>query len=168
MRYFTKMKFEKQGQIYQLSSVLNLPIGIDRAWEFLSDPANLKIITPDYMGFHVLSSDLGSMYAGQIIAYKVSPLLGIKVNWVTEISHVKEKEFFVDEQRIGPYALWHHKHFIREIEGGTEMLDIVHYQLPLPIIANRLHSILVKPKLKEIFEYRTKALTDLFGEYQNL
>lgn len=161
------MELEKQGQIYQLSSVLNLPIDIDSAWKFLSDPANLKIITPDYMGFHVLTSDLRPMYPGQIIAYKVSPLLGIKVNWVTEITHVKEKEFFVDEQRIGPYAMWHHKHFIREIENGTEMLDIVHYQLPVPILANRFHSVLVEPKLKEIFNYRTKTLIGLFGEYQN-
>ena len=160
------MNFQKQGRIFQLSSILNLPIELDEAWEFLSNPANLKIITPDYMGFNILSGTSEPMYPGQIISYNVSPLMGLKMNWVTEISHVKEKEFFVDEQRVGPYALWHHKHFVREIENGTEMRDVVHYQLPLPLIANRFHSILVKPKLRDIFNYRTKTLTDMFGEYK--
>ena len=160
------MHFEKQGQIYQLSAKINLPIGIDEAWEFLSDPSNLKVITPDYMGFQIISQMDGAMYAGQMISYKVSPLLGLKMNWLTEITHVDNKKYFVDEQRIGPYAMWHHKHFLKEIEGGTEITDIVHYKLPLSLIANRFHSILVKPKLKEIFDYRTNALLTMFGEYK--
>ena len=160
------MHFEKQGQIYQLSAKINLPIGIDEAWEFLSDPSNLKVITPDYMGFQIISKMETAMYAGQMISYKVSPLLGLKLNWVTEITHVDDKKYFVDEQRIGPYAMWHHKHFLKEIEGGTEITDVVHYKLPLSLIANRFHSLLVKPKLKEIFDYRTNALLTMFGEYR--
>jgi len=159
------MVFEKQGQLFQLSSTINLPISIEESWNFLSDPGNLKVITPDYMGFHIISGTSDGMYAGQIISYKVSPLLGINMNWVTEITHVEDKVFFVDEQRKGPYALWHHKHFLRPIKNGTEMKDLVHYQLPFPLIANRFHSLLVKPKLKEIFEYRTQALINLFGVY---
>ena len=159
------MVFEKQGSIYQLSATLKIPVGIDVAWEFLSNPANLKVITPDYMGFKIISESDQSMYAGQIIAYKVSPLLGIDLNWVTEITHVESLKYFVDEQRMGPYAMWHHKHFLKEINGGTEMIDIIHYKLPLSIIANRFHSILVKPKLKEIFDYRTKALISKFGAF---
>jgi len=159
------MVFEKQGQIYQLSAKINLPITIDEAWKFLSDPGNLKVITPDYMGFKIISGTDRAMYAGQIISYKVSPLLGLKMNWVTEITHVDDRKYFVDEQRMGPYSMWHHKHFLKEIEGGTEITDVVHYKLPISIIANRFHSILVKPKLKEIFEYRTKALLTMFGEY---
>lgn len=160
------MNFEKQGQIYQLSATIQLPIDINEAWKFLSDPGNLKVITPDYMGFHIISGTEQAMYAGQMISYKVSPLLGIKLNWVSEITHVDDKKYFVDEQRIGPYSMWHHKHFLKEIPNGTEIIDIVHYKLPLSIIANRFHSILVKPKLKEIFDYRTKALISKFGEYR--
>jgi len=160
------MHFEKLGQIYQLSAKINLPIGVDEAWNFLSDPSNLKVITPDYMGFQIISNMETAMYAGQMISYKVSPLLGLKLNWLTEITHVDDKKYFVDEQRIGPYAMWHHKHFLKEIEGGTEITDVVHYKLPLSLIANRFHSILVKPKLKEIFDYRTNALLTMFGEYE--
>lgn len=160
------MDFEKQGQIYQLSSKINLPISVNEAWDFLSNPDNLKIITPDYMGFNIISAGGGEMFPGQIISYKVSPLLGLKLNWVTEITYVDDKVYFVDEQRIGPYALWHHKHFVKEIDGGTEMIDIVHYQLPFPIVANRFHGLLVKPKLKEIFKYRTNKLVELFGKYE--
>ena len=160
------MDFEKQGQIYQLSAKINLPISVNEAWDFLSNPDNLKIITPDYMGFNIISTGGREMFPGQIISYKVSPLLGLKLNWVTEITHVKDKIYFVDEQRIGPYALWHHKHFVKEIDGGTEMIDIVHYQLPFPLLANRFHGLLVKPKLKEIFNYRTNKLIELFGKYE--
>ena len=151
------MVFEKQGSIYQLSATLKIPVSINIAWEFLSNPANLKVITPDYMGFKILSGSEEKMYAGQIISYKVSPLLGMDVNCVTEITQVEKLSYFIDEQRMGPYAMWHHKHFLKEIEGGTEMIDLIHYKLPLSIIANRFHSLLVKPKLKEIFRYRTKV-----------
>ncbi len=159
------MRFEKQGNIYELSASIKLPIGIDKAWDFLSDPANLKLITPDYMGFNILSGAGENMYAGQIISYKVSPLLGLKLNWVTEITHVEQPNYFVDEQRFGPYSLWHHKHFLKEIDKGVEMIDIVHYKLPVSMIANMLHPFMVKPKLKEIFEYRSKQLHSMFGSY---
>jgi ligand-binding SRPBCC domain-containing protein len=160
------MIFEKQGNIYQLSSAIKLPIDIERAWNFLSDPSNLKEITPKYMGFDIVSDVESKMYAGQIIAYKVSPMFGLKLNWVTEISHVDEPNYFVDEQRFGPYALWHHKHFLKEISKGVEMTDVVHYKLPFSIIANGLHNTLVKPKLMEIFKHRTDKLLDLFGSYE--
>lgn len=160
------MNFKKQGQIYQLTAVLNLPVTLEEAWDFLSNPANLKTITPDYMGFEIISDVENEMYAGQFISYKVSPLFGIKMNWLTEISHVEKNKYFVDEQRIGPYAMWHHKHFLKEIENGTEMKDVIHYKLPLSFISNNFHSFLVKPKLTEIFEYRTQALISKFGAYQ--
>ncbi|GAB4161003.1 MAG: SRPBCC family protein [Winogradskyella sp.] len=152
-------------KIYTLHKKQNLPISIDEAWEFLSSPKNLKTITPDYMGFHILSGADRPMFPGQIIQYIVTPVLGIKTKWVTEITHVKDKEYFVDEQRFGPYALWHHKHFIKPIEGGVEMEDIVDYKLPMGILGQMMHPILVKPKLEEIFNYRTKKLEALFGTY---
>ncbi len=153
-------------KIYRLHKKQNLPITKEQAWEFLSDPKNLKTITPDYMGFNILSGADRAMYAGQIIQYIVTPVLGIKTKWVTEITHVVDNEYFVDEQRFGPYALWHHKHFIKEIEGGIEMEDIIDYKIPFGILGQLVHPFIVKPKLEEIFNYRTKALETRFGTYK--
>lgn len=154
-------------KIYTLHTKQNLPISVDEAWEFLSSPRNLKTITPDYMGFHILSGAEKPMFPGQIIQYIVTPVLGIPTKWVTEITHVQDKHYFVDEQRFGPYALWHHKHFIKEIPCGVEMEDIIDYRVPMGILGQLVHPFLVKPKLKEIFNYRQKKLIELFGEYKN-
>ena len=154
-------------KIYTFHRKQNFPISLETAWEFLSSPKNLKTITPDYMSFDILSGDEKPMFAGQIIQYVVTPILGIKTKWVTEITHVKDKEYFVDEQRFGPYSLWHHKHFIKEIDGGVEMEDIIDYKVPLGILGQFAHPFLVKPKLEEIFEYRQKKLIELFGEYKS-
>ena len=152
-------------KIYTLHKKQKLPISVDEAWDFLSDPKNLKFITPDYMGFNIISVADREMYPGQIIQYIVTPVLGIKSKWVTEITHVRDKEYFVDEQRFGPYALWHHKHFIKEIKDGVEMEDIIDYKIPLGILGQLVHPILVKPKLEEIFNFREKKLIELFGRY---
>jgi len=152
-------------KIYRLHKKQNLPITIEQAWGFLSSPKNLKTITPDYMGFNILSGGDRPMFAGQIIQYIVTPIMGIKTKWVTEITHIVDKSYFVDEQRFGPYALWHHKHFIKEIDGGVEMEDIIDYKLPMGILGQLVHPILVKPKLEEIFNYRTHKLETLFGKY---
>lgn len=151
-------------KIYRLEAKLNLPITKDQAWEFLSNPKNLKTITPQYMSFDILSGADRPIYAGQIIQYLVTPLLGIKTKWVSEITHVEKGEYFVDVQLYGPYALWHHKHFIKEIPGGVEMEDIIDYKVPLGILGQLVHPFLVQPKLNEIFEYRRKKLVELFGE----
>ncbi|AUC81580.1 SRPBCC family protein [Lacinutrix sp. Bg11-31] len=152
-------------KIYTFHKKQNLPITKEQAWAFLSSPKNLKTITPDYMGFDILSGADRPMYAGQIIQYIVTPVLGIKTKWVTEITHVVDGEYFVDEQRFGPYALWHHKHFIKEIEGGVEMEDIIDYKVPMGILGQMVNPILVRPKLEEIFKYRTQKLEELFGKY---
>ena len=151
-------------KIYRFKKSQLLPITINEAWDFLSDPNNLKKITPDYMGFNILEKEDTKMYAGQIIQYIVTPILGIPTKWVTEITHIKDKSYFVDEQRFGPYSLWHHKHFIKEVDGGIEMLDIIDYKIPLGFIGRLANPILVKPKLNEIFNYRKKKLVELFGE----
>lgn len=154
-------------KLYNLHKKQNLPITVEEAWTFLSSPKNLKTITPDYMGFNILSGADREMFAGQIIQYIVTPVLGIKTKWVTEITHVNQGHYFVDEQRFGPYALWHHKHFIRPIKGGIEMEDIIDYKLPFGWIGQLAHPILVKPKLKEIFDYRQQKLIELFGEFKS-
>ena len=153
-------------KIYTLHTKQNLPISLEEAWEFLSNPKNLKVITPDYMGFKTLSGDDRPMFAGQIIQYIVTPVMGIPMKWVTEITHVQDKKYFVDEQRFGPYSLWHHKHFLKEIPGGVEMEDIVDYKVPMGILGQMVHPFLVKPKLKEIFDFRRQKLIALFGEFK--
>lgn len=150
-------------KLYRLQTFQILPITKKEAWDFLSDPNNLKTITPDYMGFKILYGAEKKMYPGQIIQYVVTPVLGIPTKWVTEITHVQKDDYFVDEQRFGPYALWHHKHFIREIDGGVEMEDIVDYKIPFGILGQLVHPILVAPKLKEIFNYRREKLIKMFG-----
>ena len=152
-------------KIYRLHTTQNLPISINEAWNFLSDPVNLKTITPDYMGFEILSGAEKKMFPGQIIQYIVTPILGIPTKWVTEITHVKKGEYFVDEQRFGPYSLWHHKHFLKPIKNGVEMEDIIDYKIPFGLFGQMIHPILVKPKLNEIFKYREIKLVELFGEY---
>ena len=150
-------------KLYQLHSKQVLPISKKEAWDFLSSPANLKVITPDHMGFHILSGADRPMFSGQIIQYKVSPFPGFSTKWVTEITHVKEGEYFVDEQRFGPYALWHHKHFIKEVQGGVEMEDIIDYKIPFGILGQVAYPIIVKKQLKQIFAYREEKLIELFG-----
>ena len=153
-------------RLYQLKAKQGLPISRKKAWEFLSDPKNLKTITPDHMGFHILSGADRPMYPGQIIQYIVTPILGIKTKWVTEITHVVDKKYFVDEQRFGPYALWHHKHFIKPVDGGVEMEDIIDYKVPFGWLGQLFQPLLVKPKLEEIFNYRRQKLVELFGKYK--
>jgi ligand-binding SRPBCC domain-containing protein len=160
------IRFTSHSGIYTLEARQKVPIHTEDAWAFLSSPENLQRITPPHMGFRI-TSDLGNrtMYPGQIITYKVSPFPGITTNWVTEITHVTKGRYFVDEQRFGPYRLWHHKHFITPIEGGTEMVDIVSYKLPMGFLGRWMHRLVVKRQLKKIFEYRYKAVVALFGEY---
>jgi len=152
--------------VHTLKRIQRLPIPLETAWEFFSSPANLKTITPSYMGFHIKSDPdtINKMYPGQIIAYTVSPLLGIPLFWMTEITHVQEGEFFVDEQRVGPYALWHHQHHFRTIPGGVEMTDLVHYRLPLGVLGRLAHSLFVRSQLNTIFDYRFRVLEERFGK----
>jgi ligand-binding SRPBCC domain-containing protein len=151
---------------YQLIKTQKLPVTISEIWNFISSPINLKEITPEYMGFKLISDNgAEKMYPGMIITYKVSPLFNIKLNWMTEITHVKELEYFVDEQRIGPYSMWHHQHKIEQIEGGVLMTDIVTYQPPMGILGAIANYFLIKNQLKEIFDYRTIVLEKKFGKF---
>jgi len=148
---------------YQFKKTQEINASLEEVWKFISDPANLKKITPDYMGFDITSTDVPSkMYAGMIISYKVSPLFGIKTTWVTEITHLKANSYFVDEQRVGPYKIWHHQHMIQPTEKGTLMTDIVSYQPPLGLLGSVANTLIINGKLNEIFDYRTKALEEIF------
>lgn len=152
--------------VYTLNQTLTIPSTIDKVWDFISSPGNLKKITPEYMGFDITTKNLPEkMYPGMIISYKVSPFLGIKMTWVTEITQVRELKYFVDEQRVGPYRMWHHQHFIEPVEGGVLMTDIVDYQPPLGFLGAIANQLIIKSQLNEIFSYRTKQLEAYFGRY---
>ena len=144
--------------MYQLKRTQFIKTDLKTAWDFFSSPGNLKKITPDYMGFDVKTELPEKMYEGFMIEYTVKPLLGIPMNWITEIKTVKDLEFFVDEQRKGPYKIWHHEHHFKEIDGGVEMTDIVSYELPLGILGRIMHPFVVQKKLEEIFDFRFKAV----------
>jgi ligand-binding SRPBCC domain-containing protein len=152
--------------LYTLETTQKIPASIGEVWDFISSPKNLRKITPGYMGFEVTSENLPEkMYPGMIIRYKVSPFLGIKMTWVTEISQVRELEFFIDEQRIGPYKFWHHQHHIAVIEGGILMRDIVNYAPPFGFLGRIANALLIRNQLKEIFEFRRKKLEEIYGVF---
>lgn len=152
-------------KIYKLHKTQKLPISLDQAWEFLCNPANLEKLTPNDMGMQIISGADRPMYAGQLLQYRVTPLPGFKTKWVSEITQYEHKKYFVDIQLYGPYALWHHKHFVHEIDGGVMMEDIIDYKVPLGILGQLVHPFLVKPKLESIFNYRKEQMEKLFGIY---
>jgi ligand-binding SRPBCC domain-containing protein len=156
-------------EMHRLEAIQRLPIDLDTAWDFFSSPANLKTITPEYMGFEITSGfkEGQKMYAGMLISYIVKPLLGIPMEWVTEITHVQDKAFFVDEQRVGPYAIWHHQHHFKAIPGGVEMHDIVDYRVPMGPIGKIIARLFIQQKVQSIFDYRYQKLETLFGQYDS-
>lgn len=151
--------------VYQFKREQSFDQPIEKLWKFISNPKNLKKITPKYMGFDIISKEIPKeIYEGMIIMYKVSPLFGIKTTWVTEITHIKNGYYFVDEQRVGPYRLWHHQHFLKAMKRGTMMTDIVTYQPPFKFLGSLANKIFVKKKLEEIFDYRNNILSNYFNE----
>lgn len=151
-------------KIYTLHKKQKLPITVDQAWQFLCNPSNLEKLTPSEMNMKIISGSEKPMYAGQVLQYSVTPLAGFKTKWVSEITQYKHKEYFVDIQLYGPYAFWHHKHFVNEISGGVEIEDIIDYKVPLGFLGQLLHPILVKPKLESIFNYRSAQMEHFFGK----
>jgi ligand-binding SRPBCC domain-containing protein len=151
---------------YSFQTIQRIPISLEQAWDFFSNPANLQRITPGEMGFEIVSTFHGTtMYPGQLIEYTVKPLLGIPLYWMTEITHVQDMQYFIDEQRFGPYSLWHHQHHFKAIEGGVEMTDIVHYRIPLGPLGDFANTLFVRTKLKKIFDFRYEAVENLFGKW---
>ena len=152
--------------IYQFKKEQKIPSTIDKVWDFISSPRNLSKITPPHMAFEITNEPISDkMYEGMIIMYKVSPILGIKMKWVTEITHVRDKHYFVDEQRVGPYSIWHHQHIISEIDNGVLMNDIITYSPPFGPIGSIANDLFIKKQLEEIFDYRFVAVEKEFGKY---
>jgi ligand-binding SRPBCC domain-containing protein len=150
-----------------IKQVQQLPVTVEEAWSFFSSPKNLAVITPKSLDFKITSVVTDEeIHTGQIITYTVKPLLGIPLAWTTEIGHVERCKLFVDEQRKGPYAHWHHQHHFKAIPGGVEMTDIVHYKIPFGVLGN-LGLPIVKGQLKKIFDYRRQKVEELFGAMAN-
>jgi len=139
-----------------------LPIDIETCWKFFSDPKNLSLITPPEMNFQILTDLPDEIYPGLIIQYKVSPILSLRMNWVTEITQARKPYYFIDEQRFGPYKFWHHQHHFKEHQDGIEMADIVHYRIPFGFAGKMFGKILVESQLNKIFDFREKKLKELF------
>lgn len=149
-------------KLTQLHFEQKINTDLNNLWEFISSPKNLSKITPNYMDFNIKSKIPKKMYEGLIISYTVKPILGIKLNWVTEITHIKDKNYFVDEQRSGPYKMWHHEHILEETNDGIIMKDIISYIPPYGFIGLILNKLFIKKQVREIFQYRTKVLNDIF------
>lgn len=157
---------DSKGLISQISTVQKIPIDLSEAWEFFSNPKNLGAITPSELNFNIISGADTKAYPGQIIEYKVTPLPFYSASWVTEITYVEKEHYFVDEQRYGPYAFWHHKHFFKQIPGGVEMKDIVDFKIPFGILGKIFLKRMIHKELTKIFKYRNDKLVELFGSYK--
>lgn len=152
--------------VYSLKKVQRIPVSLEEAWAFFSHPKNLAVMTPEYLNLKFTNELYGEeMYAGQVMTYNVKPVLGIPMFWMTEITHVQDRLFFVDEQRFGPYALWHHQHHFREIEGGVEMTDLIHYKVPGWILGDLMNHLFIRGQLEKIFAFRFQKVEELFGKW---
>ena len=153
--------------VHQLKTVQRIPVSLDEAWDFFSHPKNLAIMTPEHLNLKFTNELFGDeMYPGQVMTYNVKPVLGIPLFWMTEITHVRPKQFFVDEQRFGPYSLWHHQHHFRPIEGGVEMTDLIHYKVPGWFVGDIANKLFISRQLEGIFNFRYKKVEELFGKWQ--
>ena len=150
--------------VYKLKRTQNLPITLEKAWSFFSNPNNLKTITPPSLGLEITSEQADKIYEGMIITYNVNPLPLYKTTWVTEITHINSPHHFIDEQRIGPYTLWHHQHFFRQSANGILMEDLIHYSVPYGYLGRLLNKLYIRKNLDYIFNYRFDILNNLFNE----
>jgi ligand-binding SRPBCC domain-containing protein len=153
--------------VFQYKTEQKIPTDLEELWDFISSPENLSKITPERMNFVIQTDVPEKMYPGLIIKYKVSPLPLFRTSWVTEITHVQDHKYFVDEQRHGPYSIWHHEHILEPINGGVLMRDIITYKPPFGILGNLGNALLIKSQIKGIFDYREKMLNEMFGEFKN-
>ena len=151
------------SKVYSIKTVQLIAAEMADVWNFFSTAHNLEKITPPGMRFTIIGGHhTEQIYAGQIIEYKVRPVLDIPLYWMTEITHVEHEKYFVDEQRFGPYTLWHHQHHFKEVPGGVEMTDVVHYKIPFWFLGDMAHALYVRKKLQQIFLYREKKIGEIF------
>lgn len=151
-------------KVYSLTQTSRLYRSMDEVWSYFATPYNLNEMTPPDMIFEILTDVRDKkMYAGMLINYRIRPLLNIPMRWTTEITHCEERSYFVDEQRFGPYALWHHEHRFVQKDGYIEMTDTVHYGLKMGILGQLVHALYIRKKLEGIFAFREKKVAEIFG-----
>jgi ligand-binding SRPBCC domain-containing protein len=150
--------------MHRLKQEQFLPVTLEKAWDFFATPKNLNEVTPADMVFQITSELPDKMYEGLIITYRIRPMMNIPFRWVTEITHVRDQEYFVDEQRIGPYHIWHHEHHFKVVEGGVLMTDLLYYDIGKSVVGWLAGKLFVHRRVRQIFEYRFKALETLFGK----
>jgi len=141
----------------------DVPAGLDEVWEYFSNPLNLNALTPEDMDFEIIRNDFKQMVQGQLIEYRVKFMPLLRSRWLTEIAHVRQRAYFVDEQRLGPYRFWYHEHLFEAVPGGTRITDRVTYELPFGPLGDLVHALWVGPRLKSIFDYRQTRISALFG-----
>ena len=149
-------------KMYVLKSSIQLPVPVEEAWNFLSNPQQLENITGNNLSLQPVRPLPDEMYEGIILEYQIKPILNLRINWVTEITHIEEKKRFIDVQRFGPFHYWHHEHALIENEHGTEMKDILHYVMPFSILGRFAHKLFVRRMLEDIFAYRQQKIGDYF------
>ncbi len=152
-------------KLYKLEDETLIHTSMEQCWDFFSNPKNLPVITPEYLHFNIKSELPDIMYEGLIIEYTVNPIMNIPITWISEITFMKEPNYFVDEQRFGPYKFWHHEHYFKNNENGILMQDIVYYSLPFSFIGKIVHSLVVRRKLEKIFEYRKSRIEHIFYKH---
>ncbi len=150
--------------MYQIKRTQIIPLDLATFWDFFMKADTLLVITPKHMGMEMRTQVPESMYEGLMIEYRMRPLFGIPLNWIAEIKTVKEQALFIDEQRKGPFKIWHHEHHFRAVEGGVEMTDLLTYALPLGFLGRMSHGLLVKPRLEALFDHRYQVLEQIFGK----
>ncbi|MDX1666296.1 MAG: SRPBCC family protein [Saprospiraceae bacterium] len=137
---------------------------LPQVWSFFSKPQNLNELTPDDLSFKIISpAGEVDMYPGMLIRYRVKPLFGISLFWMTEITQVREGEYFIDEQRMGPYAFWHHQHHFEKVDGGVLITDRLHYKVPFGPLGTLVDKWIVEPRIEEIFRFRKQKVDQIFG-----
>ncbi len=153
-------------KLERLHTVQRLPIQIEEAWDFFTSPKNLRLITPPWLDFRLISDPPEYMHPGTIVASEIRPLPGISLKWISEITHIRPPHFYITEQRFGPFKMWHHEHHFRAHEEGIEVEDIVMYGLYLGPIGALAHDVYVRKKLHEVFTFRAQAIEQRFGSVQ--
>lgn len=136
---------------------------LERVWDFFSTPTNLNVLTPPDMAFHIVSDLPAKMYAGQIIEYRIAVFPHIWLRWVTEIRHVRDGSYFVDEQRFGPYQFWYHEHRFEPTDTGVKVIDHVTYRIGFGPIGWLMHRLFIRRKLEQIFDFREQAVAKIFS-----
>lgn len=137
---------------------------LETVWAYFADPKNLNAITPPDMNFEIVAGGDAAMYEGQIIEYRVEFVRGLRSLWLTEIAHVRDGVYFVDEQRVGPYRFWYHEHRFEPAPAGVKMTDHVTYAAPFGFLGDLVNAMWIRKRLESIFDFRAQKIAELFGE----